>query len=102
MRIFKFAYAFLVVVVAVCGSRPALAISEAQRAYNACVDSYNNKYRFLSNYKAIVAGLDGDVLVFLPGAGEIRRAREACAKVAAEYRADANDDPPGKSSSLSA
>src|SRR5882672_3021867 len=60
MRIFKFAYAFLVVVVAVCGSRPALAISEAQRAYNACVDSYNNKYRFLSNYKAIVAGLDGD------------------------------------------
>jgi ATP-dependent helicase HrpB len=29
-------------------------------------------------------GLDGDVLVFLPGAGEIRRAREACAKMAAE------------------
>ncbi len=30
------------------------------------------------------AGLDGDVLVFLPGAGEIRRAREACAKIAEE------------------
>ena len=28
------------------------------------------------------AGLDGDVLVFLPGAGEIRRAAEACADVA--------------------
>jgi ATP-dependent helicase HrpB len=27
-------------------------------------------------------GLDGDVLVFLPGAGEIRRAREACANIA--------------------
>jgi ATP-dependent helicase HrpB len=32
----------------------------------------------------VAAGLDGDVLVFLPGAGEIRRAREACAKIAAE------------------
>ena len=29
-------------------------------------------------------GLDGDVLVFLPGASEIRRAREACEKIAAE------------------
>jgi ATP-dependent helicase HrpB len=29
-------------------------------------------------------GLDGDVLVFLPGAGEIRKAREACEKLAAE------------------
>jgi ATP-dependent helicase HrpB len=29
-------------------------------------------------------GLDGHVLVFLPGAAEIRRAREACEKVAAE------------------
>ncbi len=29
-------------------------------------------------------GLDGDVLVFLPGAAEIRRAREACEKIAAE------------------
>jgi ATP-dependent helicase HrpB len=29
-------------------------------------------------------GLDGDILVFLPGAGEIRRAREACEKMAAE------------------
>ena len=29
-------------------------------------------------------GLDGDVLVFLPGAAEIRKARETCEKVAAE------------------
>jgi ATP-dependent helicase HrpB len=29
-------------------------------------------------------GLNGDVLVFLPGAAEIRRARESCEKVAAE------------------
>jgi ATP-dependent helicase HrpB len=29
-------------------------------------------------------GLDGDVLVFLPGAGEIRRAREGCARLAEE------------------
>jgi hypothetical protein len=43
--------------IAVCGARPALAISEAQRAYNACVDSYNSKYRSLGNHKAIVAGL---------------------------------------------
>ena len=43
--------------IAVFGARPALAISEAQRAYNACVDSYNSKFRSLGNYKAIVAGL---------------------------------------------
>jgi ATP-dependent helicase HrpB len=30
-------------------------------------------------------GLDGDVLVFLPGAAEIRRAAEACAPLAAEF-----------------
>jgi ATP-dependent helicase HrpB len=29
-------------------------------------------------------GMDGDVLVFLPGAGEIRRTHEACEKLAAE------------------
>jgi len=34
--------------------------------------------------RLVVEGLDGDVLVFLPGAGEIRRARDACAKVAAD------------------
>jgi ATP-dependent helicase HrpB len=34
--------------------------------------------------RLIVEDLDGDVLVFLPGAGEIRRAREACEKLAAE------------------
>jgi ATP-dependent helicase HrpB len=32
----------------------------------------------------VAGGLGGDVLVFLPGAGEIRRAREACAKIADE------------------
>src|SRR5580692_1799826 len=34
--------------------------------------------------RLVAEGLEGDVLVFLPGAGEIRRAREACEKVAAE------------------
>jgi ATP-dependent helicase HrpB len=34
--------------------------------------------------KLLLEGLDGDVLVFLPGAGDIRRARETCAKLAAE------------------
>jgi ATP-dependent helicase HrpB len=32
--------------------------------------------------RLVVEGLDGDVLVFLPGAGEIRRALEACEKLA--------------------
>ncbi len=32
----------------------------------------------------VAGGLEGDVLVFLAGAGEIRRAREACAAIAAE------------------
>jgi ATP-dependent helicase HrpB len=32
----------------------------------------------------VTGGLDGDVLVFLPGAAEIRRAREACEHVASE------------------
>jgi ATP-dependent helicase HrpB len=34
--------------------------------------------------RLVAEGLDGDVLVFLPGAAEIRRAREACEKIAAE------------------
>jgi ATP-dependent helicase HrpB len=34
--------------------------------------------------RLVVEGLEGDVLVFLPGAGEIRRAREACEKLAAD------------------
>jgi ATP-dependent helicase HrpB len=34
--------------------------------------------------KLVTEDLDGDVLVFLPGAGEIRRARDACEKLAAE------------------
>lgn len=32
--------------------------------------------------RLVTEGLDGDVLVFLPGAGEIRRAQEACAVLA--------------------
>jgi len=34
--------------------------------------------------RLVAEGLDGDVLVFLPGAAEIRRARDTCGKVAAE------------------
>jgi len=34
--------------------------------------------------RLVVEGLDGDVLVFLPGAAEIRRARDACETIAAE------------------
>jgi len=34
--------------------------------------------------RLLAEGLDGDVLVFLPGAASIRRAQEACAAVAAE------------------
>ncbi len=38
-----------------------------------------------SAVRALVSdGLDGDVLVFLPGAAEIRKARETCEKLAAE------------------
>ncbi|HSP77723.1 MAG TPA: helicase-related protein, partial [Myxococcaceae bacterium] len=40
----------------------------------------------LSGLKRLFAnGLDGDVLVFLPGAGEIRRARETCAEFAERH-----------------
>jgi len=43
----------------------------------------------LSGLKRLVSGgLDGDVLVFLPGAGEIRRARETCAEFAEHIGAD--------------
>jgi ATP-dependent helicase HrpB len=34
--------------------------------------------------RCVADGLDGDILVFLPGAAEIRRAQEACEKIAAE------------------
>src|SRR5947209_5750890 len=34
--------------------------------------------------RLVAEGLDGDVLVFLPGAGSIRRAQDACAAVASE------------------
>ncbi|MBZ4415983.1 ATP-dependent helicase HrpB [Myxococcus sp. RHSTA-1-4] len=43
----------------------------------------------LSGIKRVFAnGLDGDVLVFLPGAGEIRRTRDACAEFAERHGAD--------------
>ncbi|WP_163997323.1 ATP-dependent helicase HrpB [Pyxidicoccus caerfyrddinensis] len=43
----------------------------------------------LSGIKRVFAnGLDGDVLVFLPGAGEIRRARDVCAEFAERHGAD--------------
>ena len=43
----------------------------------------------LSGIKRVFAnGVDGDVLVFLPGAGEIRRARDACADFAERHGAD--------------
>ena len=56
-RSMSFLCALALGAIALFNAQPALAISEAQRAYNACVDSYNSKYRSLSNYKAIVAGL---------------------------------------------
>lgn len=34
--------------------------------------------------RLVADGLDGDILVFLPGAAEIRRAQEACAELAAQ------------------
>ncbi|MFP2959254.1 ATP-dependent helicase HrpB [Myxococcus sp. 1LA] len=43
----------------------------------------------LSGLKRVFAqGVDGDVLVFLPGAGEIRRTRDACAEFAERQGAD--------------
>jgi ATP-dependent helicase HrpB len=43
----------------------------------------------LSGIKRLHAnGLDGDVLVFLPGAGEIRRARDTCAEFAERHGMD--------------
>lgn len=43
----------------------------------------------LSSIKRVfAAGLDGDVLVFLPGANEIRRARDACAEFAERHGVD--------------
>lgn len=43
----------------------------------------------LSGVKRLFAnGLDGDILVFLPGAAEIRRARDACAEFAERHGVD--------------
>ena len=36
--------------------------------------------------KIIFDGLDGDILVFLPGAGEIRKATESCAPIAEQKK----------------
>jgi hypothetical protein len=43
-------------------STPTVAASQAQRAYDACVDAYNNKYRQLKGPKAIVAGVSNSKL----------------------------------------
>ena len=46
-------------------------------------DERHLEQQVLAALKRLVqAGLDGDVLVFLPGAAEIRRAQEACAEFA--------------------
>ncbi|NVJ00476.1 ATP-dependent helicase HrpB [Myxococcus sp. AM009] len=52
-------------------------------------DDRHLDHQVLSGIKRLFAqGLDGDVLVFLPGAGEIRRARDACAEFAERHGAD--------------
>ncbi|MBF5041191.1 ATP-dependent helicase HrpB [Aggregicoccus sp. 17bor-14] len=38
--------------------------------------------------RLVAAGVEGDLLVFLPGAGEIRRAKEACAEFAERHGMD--------------
>ncbi|HLL02864.1 MAG TPA: ATP-dependent helicase HrpB [Myxococcaceae bacterium] len=38
--------------------------------------------------RVFTAGIDGDILVFLPGAGEIRRSRDACAEFAERHGVD--------------
>jgi ATP-dependent helicase HrpB len=49
-------------------------------------DDRKLELKVASAIRALVAsGLDGHVLVFLPGAAEIRRAMEACAKLAGEH-----------------
>ncbi len=51
----------------------------------AAPDERKLELQVASAVRALVGGgLDGHVLVFLPGAGEIRRAIEACEKIAAE------------------
>lgn len=52
---------------------------------NAKDDRYLEEQVLAALKRLVAAGLDGDVLVFLPGAAEIRRAREACADFAARH-----------------
>jgi ATP-dependent helicase HrpB len=55
--------------------------------YGAGVDDRPLALQVASATRQLVTeGLSGDVLVFLPGAAEIRRAREACEKIAAEAK----------------
>ncbi|WIG96684.1 ATP-dependent helicase HrpB [Myxococcus sp. SDU36] len=52
-------------------------------------DDRHLDHQVLSGIKRLFTqGVDGDVLVFLPGAGEIRRARDACAEFAERHGAD--------------
>jgi ATP-dependent RNA helicase HrpB len=55
--------------------------------YATAVDDRPLALQVASATRQLVAeGLSGDVLVFLPGAAEIRRARDACEKIAAEAK----------------
>jgi ATP-dependent helicase HrpB len=57
--------------------------------YLPTADDRHLDVQVLSGIKRVFsAGLDGDVLVFLPGAGEIRRARDACAEFAERHGID--------------
>ncbi|CAM4463592.1 ATP-dependent helicase HrpB [Corallococcus exiguus] len=57
--------------------------------YLAAPDERHLDQQVLSALKRLFTqGVDGDVLVFLPGAGEIRRARDTCAEFAERHDAD--------------
>ena len=51
----------LAVPVMLASSAVTRADSQAQNAYDACVDTYNSTFRSLKGYKAIVAGVTGSV-----------------------------------------
>jgi len=56
---------------------------EVVQEYLETPDERHLDQQVLSGLKRLVqSGLDGDILVFLPGAGEIRRARDTCAEYA--------------------
>jgi ATP-dependent helicase HrpB len=62
---------------------------EVTYEYLPTADDRHLDVQVLSAIKRVfTAGLDGDILVFLPGAGEIRRARDACAEFAERHGVD--------------